>query len=246
MPLDLGLATLGGAALSAGGGIFGGIMGNNQAKKDAKKLEEAINKANKANEARYQQMLSDGDNLRLDSLGALNTQYAQLYNMNDAIALDAAKARNEQATGRALGANQQAMVGRGLFNSTAATNAEGAIRREGDLRDQEIENQALDRRMALGQRYTDLLLNQTNANYGARMGAVGSVQDQGPNVQAYASLMAANRQSNPFATGVQALGAAIPAAVGASQQQQFNRDMLQTFRRQQNVGPWAGAYGPQP
>lgn len=229
MPVDLGLAMLGSAAVSTGGGLLGGIFGNNGNRLETQALKDAIDKSNKENAARYQQLLSGASKLGLTQIGALNTQYRQLFNQFDQMGPQAALERNRVNTNAEINQANQAMIGRGLYNSSASVNAANAAQREGNLRADEINNQYLAQGLNLRDSYTRLLLNAIGNTYGARSGAIQSVSDQGPNIQAYAQL-AANKGTNPLASAfsgaAQNIAATIPAYASAVNQQDFNKQLL--------------------
>lgn len=176
---------LGGA--SAGASILSGVLGGNAAKNNAKRLQDAQNKANAANELRYQQLLAGADEMRLEQSGALNSQYAQLLNMNDSnnfnlksltdsnfaemsrlndsYNLNAPIQRNNQRTQSEVGNIGQSFLGRGLYNSTIAQGAEVGANREGSLREEEIRNRYTDRTMDLRGQYNNQSVGQL-AGYG--------------------------------------------------------------------------------
>jgi hypothetical protein len=233
---------IGGAVGSAAGGLASafGLGQNNSAASD---LKDAMTRANNANKKQYQSLLSLADSQRLDTVGALNSQYAQLFNANDSLNLNAPLARNAAATQAAVGGANQAMAGRGLYNSTAAANAAIGAQREGNLRAEEIQNQATNVGMGIRERYSGGLQNAIGNYYNTLGGTMSNVQNQSPNISAYASLMA--QQGNPYGSALSSLSGAAGSIGSTLNQNSLNNTISDYYKSKTPAakpGPWASGY----
>lgn len=223
-------AIIGGVA-TAGSAAYSANQQSSAARRTGNRMQGLQDDANRQNEMRYQQLLRSADDMRMNRAGSLNAQYTQLFNQNESLNLDAPLERNRQNTDALVGRQRQNMIGRGLYNSTAAVNAEAGAQRQGDLRADDIRNQWTNQSIGLRQRYADALDQILAQSYGARMGVIENRTDAGPNAQTYANLMA--QQASPWGTIGQGAGQAIGqigGAIGDYQRQQ----RLQMAQFQQN------------
>ena len=204
MPFDPVTGAIIGGAIQGGLGLTGAILGQNQAEDDARRLRELQEQANRANEARYREALGRSDQGRMDTIGALNSQYGQIYNMLDTLNLNAPIQRSREQTQTNTGQARQNMISRGLYNSTLTGQAERAIADDGQRRENDIYNQFANQRIGLQQGYADRLTGALDNSTNRTVGIITGRSDNAPNGSQYAAL-AAQGGGNPYLTAASGL-----------------------------------------
>jgi hypothetical protein len=186
--------------LDTGLNLLAGQQNASNDKKIAAQWQAQIDRANAANNARYNQLLQLGDQGTTNELGALNSQYAQILNMNDQLGTGAAMQRERLRTNAEQGQASQSLTNRGLFNSTIAPTVARGINDQSALRQEDIQNTSLNRGIGLRQQYAGNLLDTLRSGTNRKMGVISDRTDAQPNSSLYSSLMASGRNNNPYST----------------------------------------------
>ncbi len=227
---------IGGAAGAAGGsGVLGGYGASRGI---GANLQADLDRANAANEARYQEALGLNQSGGAAQQANLKQGYSDLYAYGDANKAEqmglvsqiggAARVREQQATARQLGSSSQSLTGRGLGNSTVVDSVNRGIADDSALRNRELDEADAGRKLGVSQhngdqgfnarqRYADSSTGLMGDLQSQRLGIIGSKVDQGPNIGAYQQALG---QQGAFG-GANAYRPNSPVSSGQESQQRY-------------------------
>ena len=233
---------------SYGGGGTGIANGRGASHGIGAGLQNDLNSANAANEARYQEALGINASGGAAQQANLKSGYADLYaygdaNKTEALGLvsqigGAARQREAQQTARQSGSANQSLIGRGLGNSTVMDSVQRGIQDDSALRNRELDEasygrqagviqHAGDQGYASRQRYADSSTGLMGDLQSQRLGIIGSKTDQGPNVGAYTQALG---QPGAFGGG-NAYRPNSPYSSGRESQQRYADQVSQSLNR---------------
>lgn len=153
-----------------------------------KQLQAQQDAANRANEQRYQQLLSGNATAKQELLNTLSGNY------NDQLAgatagLDEQLTREGKRLNYERGSVDQNAMSRGLQNTTIKDSLNRGVVDASALRERELQDAATQRKLALQQAYSDKQLGIIGQLYGDRSNIIQGRTDQGPDMAQWMNLL---------------------------------------------------------